>query len=102
MKEGDRSLKVSIIILNLNGGEDVIECLKSVKDIDYPDYEIIVVDNGSTDNSVEGIKRSFPDIKLIQNNKNLGFSEGVNVGIRAATGGYIMLLMMIPWSQKIS
>jgi hypothetical protein len=92
MKEGDRSLKVSIIILNWNGGEDILECLKSVKDIDYPDYEIIVVDNGSTDNSVEEIKRTFPDIKLIQNDKNLGFPEGANVGIRAAAGGYIMLL----------
>lgn len=92
MKEGDRSLKVSIIILNWNGGEDILECLKSVKDIDYPDYEIIVVDNGSTDNSVERIRKSFPNIELIQNNKNLGFPEGNNVGIRAATGNYVMLL----------
>ena len=92
MEKENKSSKVSIIILNWNGGEDVLECLKSVKDIDYPDYEIIVVDNGSTDNSVEEIKRSFPDIKLIQNNKNLGFPGGANVGIRAATGGYIMLL----------
>lgn len=92
MEKRNKSPKVSIIILNWNGGEDVLECLKSVKDIDYPDYEVIVVDNGSTDNSVEGIKRSFPNINLIQNNKNLGFPEGTNVGIRAATGDYIMLL----------
>ena len=92
MKEGDRSLKVSIIIVNWNGGEDILECLKSVKDIDYPDYEIIAVDNGSTDNSVKEIKGAFPDIKLILNDKNLGFPAGVNVGIKAATGGYILLL----------
>jgi len=84
--------KVSIIIVNWNGGEDVIECLKSVKDIDYPDYETIVVDNGSTDNSVEEIKRTFPDVKLILTYKNPGYSAGVNVGLRAATGDYILLL----------
>lgn len=92
MKKGNKNPKVSIIILNWNGGEDVIECLKSVKDIDYPDYEVLVVDNGSTDNSVEEIRNSFPDIKLIQNHENLGFAGGNNVGIRAAIGDYVMLL----------
>ena len=75
--------KVSIIIVNWNGGEDILECLKSVKDIDYPDYETIVVDNGSTDNSVAEIKRAFPDIKLILNDKNLGYPAGVGRRIKA-------------------
>jgi len=92
MAKESRNLKVSIIIVNWNGGEDIIECLKSVKDFDYPDYETIVVDNGSTDNSVEEIKRAFPDVKLILTYKNPGYSAGVNVGLGAASGGYILLL----------
>lgn len=91
-REVSASPKVSIVVLNWNGGGDVIECLKSVRDIDYPDYEIIVVDNGSTDGSVAEIGQKFPDIKVIENSENLGFAEGNNVGIRAATGDYIMLL----------
>lgn len=76
--------KVSIIILNWNGLKDTIECLESVQKIDYPNFDIIVVDNGSTDGSVAAIKESFSDITLIQNKENLGYAEGNNVGIRYA------------------
>jgi GT2 family glycosyltransferase len=86
------NLSTSIVILNYNGGEDVIECLESVRNIDYPSYEIIVVDNASTDNSVESIRKKFPEVKIIQNETNLGFAEGNNVGIREANSHYVMLL----------
>jgi GT2 family glycosyltransferase len=76
--------KVSIIILNWNGKEDTIECLESLKKITYPNYEIIVVDNGSTDGSTEFLERTYPDINIIKNEKNLGYAEGNNVGIRDA------------------
>lgn len=87
--------KVSIIILNWNGLNDTIECLESVRKIDYPNYEIVVVDNGSTDGSAEGIKRLFPEITLIRNKENLGYAGGNNVGIRYALkseADYIFLL----------
>lgn len=87
--------KVYIIILNWNGLRDTIECLESVKKIDYPNYEIIVVDNGSTDGSPEEIARLFPEITLIRNKENLGYAEGNNVGIRYAlrnSTDYILLL----------
>jgi len=74
--------KVSIIILNWNGKEDTLECLQSLYQISYPNYEIILVDNGSTDDSVEVFKEKYPEIKLIQNNENLGFAEGNNIAIR--------------------
>ena len=86
------NLSTSVVILNYNGGEDVIECLESVRNIDYPSYEIIVVDNASTDNSVESIRKKFPEVKIIQNETNLGFAEGNNVGIREANSHYVMLL----------
>ena len=76
--------KVAIIILNWNGLKDTIECLESVKKIDYPNYEIIVVDNASVDGSPEKLKELFPDITLIRNKENLGYAGGNNVGIRYA------------------
>lgn len=76
--------KVFIIVLNWNGHQDTIECIHSIRKINYPRYEIVIVDNGSTDGSEKILRRSFPDIKLIQTGENLGFAEGNNVGIRYA------------------
>jgi hypothetical protein len=86
---------VYIIILNWNGYKDTIECLKSLLKIDYKNYKIILIDNASTNDSVKEIKSKFPNIKLLENLKNLGFSGGCNVGIRYALkhdADYILLL----------
>ena len=81
--------KVSIIILNLNGLDDTVECLQSLKKITYPNYEVIVVDNGSTGDDARVLKEKFGDyIHLIQNDKNHGFAEGNNIGIRYALNKY--------------
>lgn len=87
--------KVFIIILNWNGGKNTVECIESLKSIDYSDYEILVVDNASKDGSPELIADKFPGIKIIRNNKNLGFAGGMNVGIRETMGlnpEFILLL----------
>ena len=76
--------KVSIIILNWNGVKDTLECLESVYKLDYPNFEVIVVDNGSTDNSVHLIRSAFPKVSMIENNENLGYVGGNNVGMRYA------------------
>lgn len=89
------SIKISIIILNWNGKADTVECLESLKKIVYPYYEIIIVDNGSTDGSVECFKKLYPETEIIENKKNLGFAEGNNVGIRRAIekgSNYILIL----------
>ena len=72
---------IYIVILNWNGRDDTLECLDSVSKIDYPNYEVVVVDNGSTDDSVRSIKEKFPKIKVIENESNLGFAAGNNEGI---------------------
>lgn len=87
--------KVAIIILNWNGKKDTIECLESLKHITYPNYEILLVDNGSTDGSVEYFRERYPDIEIIENEKNMGYAEGNNVGIRRVmkNGADYMLLL---------
>jgi len=76
--------KVSIIIVNWNGREYLDECLSSIYDQTYSNFEVIVVDNGSTDGSAEVLGEKFPFVNLIQNEKNLGFAEGNNIGIKKA------------------
>jgi GT2 family glycosyltransferase len=76
--------KISIIILNMNGKEVLKDCLCSIRQIDYPNYEVIVVDNNSSDGSQAFIKETFSDTYLIENEINVGVPEGQNIGIRAA------------------
>jgi len=76
--------KVFIIILNWNGLQDTLECLESVSALNYPQYEIVVVDNGSTDKPTKAIADKYPKVKLILNDENLGYSGGNNVGIKHA------------------
>jgi GT2 family glycosyltransferase len=76
--------KVIIIILNWNGEKNTIECLNSINQIIYPNYDVIIIDSNSTDNSIEKIKSNFLNVNIIKNRKNLGFSGGFNVGIKKA------------------
>ena len=77
--------KVSIIILNWNGLKETIECLESLKKITYPNYEVIVVDNGSKGNDAEVLEEKFGNyIHLIRNDRNYGYTGGNNIGIRYA------------------
>ena len=84
--------KVSIIILNYNAGDLLLNCLNSVFKTSHDDIEVIIVDNASIDNSHRKCKEKFEKIKLIENKQNLGYCEGNNVGIRAATGEFIIIL----------
>lgn len=85
----------SVVILNHNNGEFLGRCLLSVLSTEYPNFEVILVDNGSTDDSVELVRRQFgnePRLKIIQDSKNLGASVGRNTGSKHATGKYLAFL----------
>jgi GT2 family glycosyltransferase len=86
-------MKLSIIIINFNTEVMTLDCLQSIKNnpIDA-EYEIIVVDNGSVDNSVVNIRKFHPDVNLIESNINLGFSRANNIGIKESKGDFILLL----------
>jgi len=86
------NLLVSVIVLNYNAGELLLNCIESIKKSTYKNLEIIVVDNISTDKSQKICKEKYPDIKLIQNDENFGYCEGNNIGIRKAKGDFIMIL----------
>lgn len=78
-------MNIYAIILNWNGKNDTLHCLKSLKDVTTP-HHVVVVDNGSTDDSASAISKAFPDIHLIETGENLGYAEGNNIGIRYALG----------------
>jgi GT2 family glycosyltransferase len=79
--------KIVILILNWNGKTDTLECLSSLAAADpIPLFSTVVIDNGSTDNSVHDIRAAYPDIPIIETKANLGFAGGNNAGIRWALG----------------
>ena len=78
------SKRVAVVVLNWNGWRDTLECLASLEKLSYPNFEVIVVDNGSTDGSQAHIESHCPKIKVVQTGANLGFGGGCNVGIRRA------------------
>ena len=88
---GEKHL-VSVVVLNWNGIRVLNQCLGSLRTQTYTPLEIIVVDNASTDDSVDFIRERFPDVRLVVNEKNLGFGGGNNVGIQASQGKYVMML----------
>jgi GT2 family glycosyltransferase len=85
---------VSIIILNYNGKEFLKDCLNSVFTQSFADFEIIFVDNGSNDDSLEFVKNNFTDsrLRIFSAEKNLGFAGGNNFGLKYAKGSFIVLL----------
>lgn len=83
---------VSIIILNYNAGELLINCVESILKSDYKNFELIVVDNNSNDRSHLQCKEKFNEIILIKNSENFGFCEGNNIGIRKANGEFIIII----------
>ena len=82
----------SIIIVSLNGGPVIARALNHVLASDYEDFEVIVVDNGSTDDLAQVVRTQFPRVRLIQSPVNLGFAGGNNLGLRAVQGDILVLL----------
>src|SRR3954468_5241098 len=92
---GEAALRVVTVVLNWNGRDDTLACLRSLERLDWPSHETIVVDNGSSDGSVDAIEAEHPAVTVIANGRNLGFAAGNNVGLRAAQAAgadYVMLL----------
>jgi GT2 family glycosyltransferase len=86
-------MKLSIVILCWNDKKVIDGCLKSIYSTTLAiDFEVIVSDNGSSDGSVDFIRRRYPEVRVIENGRNLRFAKGNNVGIRESRGDYILIL----------
>lgn len=86
---------VSIVILNYNRPLDTLECIKSLQQIDYPSFHILLIDNCSTDNSLEEFKKKLSGVEIYNTQENLGYTGGVNFGLKIAEkfkSEYILLL----------
>jgi len=92
MSDATQQPLVSIIVLNYNAGDLLIDCIRSLFGTNYTSYEVIVVDNLSKDDSHKKCKEEFGKIRLIENTENLGYCEGNNVGIRQAKGEFVVIL----------
>lgn len=76
--------RVVVLVLAYNGVDLTLNCLASLRGLDYPNYEVLLVDNASTDDTVAAVRAGFPEVRLIEAGANLGYAEGNNLGLRAA------------------
>ena len=83
---------VSIIIPNWNGAAHLPTCLNALRAQTLRDFEVIVADNASTDDSLSLLARDYPEVRVIRLDRNLGFTGACNAGLRAARGDYLILL----------
>lgn len=89
------SPRVLIIILCYNGVADTLACLESLQRVEYPSFDLVVIDNASSDGTPEVVRARFPQVKVIENGANLGFAAGNNVGLRyALRHGYDYALLL--------
>jgi GT2 family glycosyltransferase len=88
----DANITISVIIPHYNGRDILADCLRSIRKNSYPYYEVIIVDNGSTDGSRQMVREEFPWTTLIENDKNTGYAGGCNLGMKMAKGAYFLLL----------
>jgi GT2 family glycosyltransferase len=86
------SIKLSIIIPHFNGTKILTKCLESLSKCTYKDVEILVVDNGSTDDSINAVKKKFSTVEIITSDTNRGYAGGCNFGAESANGEYLLFL----------
>ncbi|HSR49195.1 MAG TPA: glycosyltransferase family 2 protein [Acidobacteriota bacterium] len=86
------SPNVSLIVINYNGMAWIDDCLRSIMEQDRPAQEVVVVDNASSDGSAERVARQWPQVRLLQLSRNVGFAAACNRGIKAASGELVGIL----------
>ena len=95
LEKDENCPSVSTIIVNFNGKQLLKSCVRALLTTKYPNFEVIVVDNASTDGSVRSLEKIFgecPNIKIVKNQENLGHAEGCNIGAQEAKGRYLVFL----------
>ena len=87
--------RCSIVILNWNGKHHLKPCFETLRELDYPSdkYEVVLVDNGSTDGSLEEMREDHSWVKLVENAENAGFSKGCNQGVKASSSPDVVVFL---------
>src|SRR4030095_2598799 len=88
-------MKLSVVIICWHDWKGLKDCLESIfRETNELDFEVIISDNGSTDGSIENVRKEFgrPNLRIVENGGNLGFSKGKNAGIKVTTGEYVLIL----------
>ncbi|MDE6575478.1 MAG: glycosyltransferase, partial [Muribaculaceae bacterium] len=86
-------MKISVIVLTCNQRELTMQCLRSLaKFFAEDDNELILVDNGSSDGTADKVRKTFPEVRIIELGENRGVAAGRNIGLAAAKGEYLMIL----------
>lgn len=91
----EQKAKISVVMLNWNRKDVLMESIQAVLDLDYPLYEVIVVDNASTDGSQQAVREKFPDVVLVENDKNYGAIGGKNIGLKRAIQSPVDYIYMV-------
>lgn len=87
--------KIVIVLLNFNGDKDTLECLKSLEKVSYPNFQTIVVDNGSLETSRARLRKAHPHLPILENGTNLGFAGGNNPGIKWALSHHAEWILLL-------
>lgn len=87
-----KKIKASVIIPNWNGQNLLTDCLVSLQNQTFNNFEVILVDNGSTDKSIEYVTKNFPQIRIISLKKNCGFAKAINEGVKISLSEYVVFL----------
>ena len=83
---------ITIIVPAYNEEKYLSETISSLRKQDYPNFELVFIDNASGDGSEDFVRKNFPNVRVIQTGKNMGFAGGHNVGIRETDGEFILIL----------
>ncbi len=91
-KENKDSPEVTLLILNYNGAKYIKNCLDSVLKTDYPKLKVVMIDNASTDGSLEYVEKHYPQVKFLKNHKNHGFAKAYNKALQDVKSDLVLLL----------
>lgn len=91
---------VTVILVNWNGKKWLKKCLTSLASQSYSSIEIVLIDNGSLDGSVEFVAKNFSFVRIVRNNKNLGYPTAANIGVDVSKGKYLLLINTDTWVDK--
>ena len=91
---------VSVIIVNWNGKKWLKKCLDSLRSQTYKNFEIVFVDNASSDDSIAYVEKNYPEVLIVRSDTNLGFACGNNIGIKKSSGDLLLFLNTDTWVES--